>query len=61
MVLDCTDSGFLLLSSGRGVDTAPECVRDDELMDVTERLPIGHCKPQGRSSDPHTGALPAHV
>ena len=49
------------MSSGGGVDAAPERVRDDELMDVTERLPIGHCKPQGRSGDPHTGALPAHV
>lgn len=47
IALDLTYSGFLLLSSGRGPNTAPECVEDDELMDVTERLPVGHCKPQG--------------
>lgn len=52
---------FVFLSSGWGLDAAPECVRDDELMDITERLPAGHCKPQGRSSDPHTGALPPHI
>lgn len=61
MPLDCTDSGYIFLSSGRGLDAAPECFRDDEVVDITERLPIGHCKPQRRSGDTHTGAFPAHV
>lgn len=61
MTFDCTDSECVFLSSGRGLCSAPKCVRDDELMDITERLPIGNCKPQGRSGDLHAGALPAHI
>lgn len=55
-----SDRGFLLVFTGWGV-AASKRVRDDELVDVTERLPIGHCEPQGRSDDLHTGALPPHI
>lgn len=30
-------------------------------MDITERLPTGHCKPNGKPGDTHTGALLAHI
>lgn len=55
------DSRMNFFSSGRALYALPECVRDDELMDITERLSVGHCQSQRRSGDPDARALPAHI
>lgn len=49
------------LSLGRALHAVLERLRDDDLVDVSKRIPTGHRKSQRRWGDTHPGALPAHL